>query len=154
VRPALAAAVVLRPALLDPDLAQEDQVVEILEAHRASGARLWAHVVGFDSASTLDDGAEYAAADFRSFGMPVGGADEHHVSPKLPPRVRSIDDDIFDIEHLAAAVLAALEHAVLAHTTGARVHCDCRGRAVRDQIEPARRWSVGVVVGHVRLLYV
>ena len=46
--------------------------------------------------------------------------------------VRSVDDGEFEIEHLALALRAALEHAVLANTAGADMERHGRDRAVRE----------------------
>src|SRR5262249_31286769 len=147
VRVALAAAVVPRPALLLADLGNEGHSFELLELDRASGTRLWANVVRLQTFRAIQNRLEHAAADVDGFCVPVGGACEHHVLPELATLKRSINDGELDIEHLATAVPAALEQAVLAGVARADVESDGGDRPLRDQFKLRRR-CIGVVVTH------
>src|SRR5262249_23393690 len=143
--PKSAAAVILRGTFLDPDFAGEDHALEVLELDRASGTRLRAHVVGLEAAYAIEDRLERAAADVGGLGMSVRGANYHEVLPKLALGIRSIDESKLNVEHLAAAILAALEQPVLADTAGTDMKRDVGNRPVRDQLKLRRR-GIGVVV--------
>ena len=103
-------------------------------------ARAWSlRSSGLMLARRLEDAAQDAAADFRRLGVPGGRACEHEVAPELAPRVGAVDDDELAVQHLAVAVLGALEHAVLAGTAGADAHLHAGDRAGRDELDIARR---------------
>src|SRR5262245_55819957 len=127
------AATVPGSALLNSDLGDEGHTIELLELDRALGARLWAYVVGLETERAIEDCLERVLGDVGGLGVTVGGADEHHVRPKLAPRVLAVDDGELSVDHLAAAVLAPLEQATLAGITRANVHRDGGWRPLRDQ---------------------
>ena len=137
VGPVLAAAVVLRPALLDADLGDEAHAVEVLEADRAGRACLRAHIVGLEPERGIEDGLERAATDFGGFGVPVGGAGQDQIRPKFALGVWSVDDDELAVEHLAIPHFAALEQCRprrhcrrgCAATTVAIVPCGMRSKS-------------------------
>src|SRR5262249_52081554 len=147
VRPALAAAVVLGLALLDADLADEGLALEILVVDCARGVCLRAHVIGLEPERAIEDRLEPAVADIDSLGMPVGGAFDDKVFPELTVFIEAINDGELAVEHLAAAVLAALEQATLAGAAGAKMGAERRDRAVRDKLDIPRRRSRRVVKG-------
>jgi hypothetical protein len=60
----------------------------------------------------------------------------------------SVDNDEFEIEHLAIAFGRPLEQPVLARVAGTDSHRDGCDRTVRNELDVARRWSLGVIIGH------
>src|SRR5262249_34665841 len=133
--------------LLDTDFADESLAFEILEVDRASGARLRAQVIGLEPERAIEDCFERGAVDVRGFGVPVGGAFQDPALEHLATLVRSISEGDHGVEHLAAAILAALEHAVLTDTARIDVQDTGRDRALRDKIELGRR-RIRVVPWH------
>ena len=85
--------------------------------------------------------------------MPGGRAFENEVSPELPPRVGAVDEHELAVQHLAVALLGALEHAVLAGTAGADAHQHAGERAGRNELGEIKwRWGRAVIVRHGCLL--
>src|SRR5262249_50200988 len=149
----LASAVLLRPALLDADLADEGLTLEVLVLDRACGLRLWAHIVRLEPERRVKDGLEPAVADIDGLGLSVGGADDDEVLPELAGLIEPVDKSELGVEHLAATVFAAFKQATFAGAAGAKVHNDGRDRPVRDELDIPRRWGSRVVKGwHVGLL--
>src|SRR5262249_1442240 len=89
VGPALAAAVVLRPALPHGDLGDEDQVVEVLEARRVRLARALASVPRLDAVRALQDLLEAAAVALHHLLLTGGRARQQEVVENLAVRVRT-----------------------------------------------------------------
>src|SRR5262249_56145322 len=110
VRPILAGAVVLGPALLDADAADEAHALELLEADRAGGTRLRAQVVGLEPERAVQDRLERAAVDVSGLGVAIGGAGQDPALEQLAPLIRAVSDGELADEHFAAAVLRTREH--------------------------------------------
>src|SRR5262249_46718688 len=130
-----ATAVVLRLALLDPDPADESLALKIFEVDRAGGACLRAQVIGLEPERAIENSFERAAVDVHGFGVPIGGARHDPAFKELATLVRSIGESEHGVEHLTAAVLTALEHAIFPDTAGIDVQDAGRDCPVRDQIE-------------------
>src|SRR5262245_58800125 len=144
--------VLLRPTLLLTDLADEGLALELFEADRASRARLRRDIVRLESEGAIENGPQRAAANLCSLFVPVGSALQDPAFKDLATLERSIDEGEFGDEHLAAAVLAARQHAVLADSTGADVKDERCDGVARDQLHGiARRRGFGVVIGGTHL---
>src|SRR5262249_62285611 len=103
VRPLLAAAVALRLALLEPDLGNEDDIVEVLEIRLVLRELLLAGIAGLDAARGLQDLLQPAAIGENHLLLARGRARQHEVVPELALRERPVDDDEFTVEHLGVA---------------------------------------------------
>ena len=150
VGPVLARAVVLRRALLDADLADEDQALELFVGPGASSTRLRADIFRIQAQGGVEDGLDPAVANLDGLG--VIGAFDDPIFPKLSLCEFAVDHDEFECQHLAAAVFAALEHAVFARTAALNVQAQGGDGVRRDELEVPRWRGVGVVVGHGCLL--
>src|SRR5262249_45650274 len=103
VGPALASAVILRLALLDADLADEGHALKLLEADRASGTRLWAHVIGLEPERAVENGPQLATADLDRLGLARRGAFQEQMLEDFAPLVRPISEGDFADEHFSIA---------------------------------------------------
>src|SRR5262249_39019576 len=133
------AAVLLGPALLDPDLGDEVYALEALEADGASRARFRTYVVGHETERAVEDGLEHAEIAGRHLLLSVSGAGEKQVVPELASLIEPVENGEGEVEHLAFTIGAALEQAVLADTAGFNVSGDGRDRVVWNQIKRRRR---------------
>src|SRR5262245_25615619 len=119
VRPVLARAVVLRRTLLDADLADEGQALELLVALGASGARLRADIPRVETQGGVEDGLDPAAADLDGLGV-IDTLDDP-ILKDLSLCELAVEQGDFERQHLAAAVLGALERSVFARAAALNV---------------------------------
>jgi hypothetical protein len=82
---------------------------------------LRACIIGLEAKCGIENASERAVVNLHGLGVSVGGARQDPVFKDLTTLVRSIDDGEHGVEHLAVAFCAALEHAILADTAGAKV---------------------------------
>src|SRR5262249_18418728 len=140
----VAGLVLLRPALLDANLAGEGHALELLEADRASCTRLRRNIVRLESERRVENGPQPAAADLARLGMAVRGAFQQHVFEELAPLMRAIGESEFADEHFSVALRRARQHAVLADSTGTDVKDERCDGVARDQLHGG---GFGVVIG-------
>ena len=133
----LAAAVVFRLALLDADPGNEAQTVEVAVLHGAALACLRAHVVRLNAARGFDDRPQLSVRNIGSLCVAVGRPGDDHALPQFALSLRPVDDDEFEVEHLAAAVLRALEESIVAGTARTNGHLQGRDCPVGDQLGAA-----------------
>src|SRR5262249_5870170 len=122
VRPLLTAAVVLRLALPEPDLGNEDDIVEVLEVRLVLRELLLAGIAGLDTARGLKDLLQPAAIGADHLLLAGGRTFKDESVPELALRERPIDHDEFTVEHFGVALGRALEQSAFADVPGAQAH--------------------------------
>src|SRR5262249_7441429 len=104
--------------------------------------------LGVKALRGVNDGPQCGETDLARLSVTACSSLHNEGLPELAALVFTVDDGEHDVEHLAAAVLAARQHAVLAGITGLDVHRERNGGAVRYRRELPLHGSIGVVESH------
>jgi len=139
VRPARAAAVVLRLALLHADPGDEDDVVEVLVLGPVQREVLLAGVALLDAARAFEDLLQPPAIGEHHLLLTVGRARQHEVVPELALGERPVEDHELTVKHLGVAPRRALVQSIRTGVTGANAHLRGGDRVVRNEFGEVAR---------------
>src|SRR5262249_23242370 len=139
---------VVSAALLDADLGHEGHAIELAEADGATCACFGTLVIGIEAERAIENCFKLAESDLSGLGMAISGALQNPVLEKLLALVRPVSDGQHNGKHLAAAVLAAREHPILADTARSDVYDEGGLGPLWDLRFEFRCRYIGVVVGH------